>query len=328
MQALVASITSLPINLSPSSAMQKTPRELNETPTPDDSSSTSTVADISFTPEFEDSRLHHASDCPSSRFYAEKPDKIAAQLQQRRTFDSAAGIDLHSVMSMELLEEENETEESTSAADIMQRIEIKSSDVISRVTEMSKIVSDAQLYLQKDETGEHNTSDLGLKSNDSLLFIPRHDAGEDYRCSPGPDMMPSESEAESTPTNSPTHAPQDDSEALKKMCSSFGLHSPHVLLQQNESEDIEELLRQLQTSTTLPFEEDSLCLDPDIIDLTIIPPPAADDVDFGCITPEAIDDSKTFLDQETGQRSEFYPPPDQSRSKYFIFILFMCVKGP
>lgn len=322
MQALVASITSLPINLSPSSAMQKLPRELPETQTPDDSSSTSTVADISFTPEFEDSRLHHASDCPSSRFYAEKTDKTAAHLQQRRTFDSAAGIDLHSVMSMELLEEENETEDnSTSAADIMQRIEIKSSDVISRVTEMSKIVSDAQLYLQKDETGEHNTSDLGLKSNDSLLFIPRHDGGENYRCSPGPDMMPSESEAESTPTNSPTHAPQDDSETLKKMCSSFGLHSPHVLLQQNsESEDIEELLRQLQTSTTLPFEEDSLCLDPDIIDLTIIPPPAADDVDFGCVTPDAIDNSKTFLDQETGQRNEFYHTQDQSRSKFLFYV--------
>lgn len=323
MQALVASITPLPINLSPSSSGSKSPGESSESRTQDDSSSSSTVADISFTPEFEDSKLHHAADCPSSRFFADKPDKIAAQLQQRRIFDSAAGIDLHSIMSMELLEEENEVEDSTSAADIMQRIEIKSSDVISRVTEMSKIVSDAHLYLQKDETGERGSGDLGLKSNDSLLFIPRHDANEEFRCSPSADMMPSESEAESTPTNSPTHVPTEDPEALKKMCSSFGLHSPHVLmssLQETESEDIEELLRQLQTSTSLPFEEDSLCLDPDIIDLTIIPPPASDDVDFCCVTPDSIDDSKTFLDQETGQRNELYVPPNKHKSMY-LFVL-------
>lgn len=118
------------------------------------------------------------------QYYADKPDTVAAHLQQRQLFDSStAGIDLHSVMSMELLEEENELESNSDVrtSDIMQRIEIKSSDVISRVTEMSKIVSDAQLYLQKDVESDRRTSDLGLKSNDSLLFIPRHESGEDYR---------------------------------------------------------------------------------------------------------------------------------------------------
>lgn len=318
MQALVASITSLPLSIPPSPAVQKSSESSEEQQRED----ASAVADVSFASEFQD-RVHSA-DCSSRttlQHYADKPDTVAAQLQQRQIFDSAAGIDIHSVMSMELLEEENEGDEN-SAGDIMHRIEIKSNDIISRVTEMSKIVNDAQLYLQKDETGERNTGDLGLKSNDSLLFIPRHDASEGY-ISPAGDMMPSESETESTPTNSPTHVPMEDPEAIKKMCSSFGLHSPHLLmssLQQTESEDIEELLRQLQTSTSLPFEGNSLCLDPDIIDLTIIPPPASDDVDFCCVTPDAVEDNKTFLDQETGQRSDYYIHREETRSMLFYLL--------
>lgn len=233
-----------------------------------------------------------------------QPDQVASQLQQRRTFEQpASGIDLHSVVSMELLEAEEDD-----------ALELRGGDVVGRVAEMSKIVSDAQLYLQREG------GDLGLKSNDSLLFIPRK-SGEGEGSAADP--LPSESEAESTPTNSPTHAAAHEGEGeedplQKLMCSSFGLHSPHLLMQQTETEDVEELLRQLQTSTNLPFEGDSLCLDPDIIDLTIIPPPAPDDVDFCCVTP---DDNKTFLDQETGQRSEFYVARDQTRGMLDYFLL-------
>ncbi|GIY60461.1 uncharacterized protein CDAR_620821 [Caerostris darwini] len=185
---------------------------------------------------------------------------------------------------------------------------------------MHRIVNDAQLYLQKNscespqpqhQQQTRRTGDLGLKSNDSLLFIPRHGTSEEYNA-PRSDLLPSESETESTPTNSPTHsmlATEDPESSVKKMCSSFGLHSPHLFvssLQQESEEDIEELLRQLHTSTNLPFEENTLCLDPDIIDLTIIPPPSDDDVDFCCVTPDAVDDRKSFLDQETGQRRDFY----------------------
>ncbi|XP_054714995.1 uncharacterized protein LOC129224544 [Uloborus diversus] len=269
MQALVASITSLPLCLG--LPRDSSPRKDSETNGEGICQRKDSLADIDFI---------SSQDDPASQELAGQSDVVASRLQ---TYDSAAGIDLHSVMSLELLEEVEENE---------------SSDVVSRVTEMSRIVNDAQLYLQSDETEQPR--DLGLKSNDSLLFIPRHVGGEEYNA------LPSESEAESTPTNSPTHvnmlSTDDPEDNLKKMCSSFGLHSPHLLIDQ-ETDDIEELLRQLQTSTSLPFEENTLCLDPDIIDLTIIPPPSADDVDFCCVTP---DDNKCFLDQETGQRRDIY----------------------
>jgi hypothetical protein len=70
---------------------------------------------------------------------------------------------------------------------------------------------------------------------------------------------------------------------LKPSDSSFGLHSPDVLMPmtngvggEGEEKDLEGLLRRLQDD--LPLAEGSLLyLDPDIIDLTMIPPP---------ITPE------------------------------------------
>ncbi|XP_035215953.1 uncharacterized protein LOC118189460 isoform X2 [Stegodyphus dumicola] len=332
MQALVASITSLPMCLtnSPKGSSQSLSDQSDDKHSSSyigsECKDSQAIADIAFTSgqntDLEErtvQKMLQTEDCPeraSLQDFADKPDAVAAQLQQRQTYDSAAGIDMHSVMSMELLEEESEVDDGES---VMQRIEIKSHDIISRVTEMSKIVNDAQLYLQSDgsrscESDRHSSGDLGLKSNDSLLFIPRHGTSEEYSSllTPGSDMMPSESETESTPTNSPTHnhmlATEDPEENIKKMCSSFGLHSPHLLMSSlhQESEDIEELLRQLQTSTNLPFEGNTLCLDPDIIDLTIIPPPNPDDVDFCCVTPDAIDDNKSFLDQETGQRRDYY----------------------
>ena len=65
---------------------------------------------------------------------------------------------------------------------------------------------------------------------------------------------------------------------LKPSDSSFGLHSPDVIpsVAGHEDKDLEGLLRRLQDD--LPLAEGSLIyLDPDIIDLTMIPPP---------ITPE------------------------------------------
>lgn len=145
------------------------------------------------------------------------PDKAvldAPKAQRRRLFGNG-DIDLPSVLSIEMLEEGDEGQ----------------GEVLSRVTEMGRIVEDAQLYLQKK-------GDLGLKSNDSLLFIPRHGAGEGYNgeeATQHGDII-SESEAESTPTNSPTHngsanmlANAGDEEA-KNLCSSFGLHSPHLFM--------------------------------------------------------------------------------------------------
>lgn len=59
---------------------------------------------------------------------------------------------------------------------------------------------------------------------------------------------------------------------------SFGLHSPDGL--GPSSTDIQDFLKRLKDDSNLPFEftEGTLYLDPDIIDLTTIPPPATPDV--------------------------------------------------
>ncbi|XP_055929219.1 uncharacterized protein LOC129960110 [Argiope bruennichi] len=289
-------VTSIPLCLTNSPKKENSSSAKDKDTDPEDGTKdVSSIADIAFT----------SGSCEAEEGPPCKP-------KGGRVYSAPEDIDLHSVMSMELLEEENELDENSDES-MTQRIEIKSHEIMSRVTEMNKIVSDAQLYLQNScESQPRKTGDLGLKSNDSLLFIPRHGTPEEYNnlLTPRSDLMPSESETESTPTNSPTHVAMlatEDPEANMKMCSSFGLHSPHLVMAslQQESEDIEELLRQLQNSTNLPFEENALCLDPDIIDLTIIPPPS-DDVDFCCVTPDAVDDKKCFLDQETGQRRDSY----------------------
>ena len=86
-----------------------------------------------------------------------------------------------------------------------------------------------------------------------------------------------------TPTHSPSQRPKLGSEKsgsrppsmLKPSDSSFGLHSPDVLPNNGEEKDLEGLLRRLQDDPNLPFPfaEGTLYLDPDIIDLTMIPSP-------------------------------------------------------
>ncbi|KAG8185472.1 hypothetical protein JTE90_019731 [Oedothorax gibbosus] len=285
--------TSIPLCIS-------SPKKESTTDPEDGSSSkdaTKCIADVAFTSgsqgiEEEDTSQDQDQDKP--RF----PDKAvldAPKTQRRRLYSGNNDIDLHSVISIEMLEEEDEGDHPAES-----KIEMKSREILSRVTEMSKIVEDAQLYLQqRNESSTRGSCDLGLKSNDSLLLMPRHGDSDGYN-GDALESMPSESEAESTPANSPSHERNntamltslEDSEA-KIMCSSFGLHSPHLFMssfhQESTDEDIEELLRQLQTSTD--FEGDgALCLDPDIIDLTIVPPPS----------------SEGDTDQETGQRRDYY----------------------
>lgn len=92
------------------------------------------------------------------------------------------------------------------------------------------------------------------------------------------DVEPSESDTDSnsTPASSPCHRLPRDSSRLSTL--SFGLHSPDGL--DPDSTDIQEYLKKLQDDSSLQFEfpEGSLYLDPDIIDLTAIPPPATPDV--------------------------------------------------
>lgn len=75
--------------------------------------------------------------------------------------------------------------------------------------------------------------------------------------------------------------PQRPSSVLKPSGSSFGLHSPDnlPLTLQNREDDIKALIKQLEDNSGLPytFAEGTLYLDPDIIDLTMIPPPITPD---------------------------------------------------
>lgn len=80
--------------------------------------------------------------------------------------------------------------------------------------------------------------------------------------------------------------PQRPSSVLKPSGSSFGLHSPDNLPLniQSREDDIRALIKQLEDNSGLPytFAEGTLYLDPDIIDLTMIPPP---------ITPDEVSSS-------------------------------------
>lgn len=324
MQALVASIASLPIGV-PSSSSMPNLKSHSSLDTRSNNISSNSTASI---PEEETTCIFHighnneetssisadfestqSNACTASsrnnrpgtglkalQSLADQTDTIAVQLQKQT---EPSGIDIHSVMSIELLE------------GVEGDLGMKSQDVISRVTEMSKIVNDAECYLNTDSSTY--SVDLGSRCHDSLLFLPcnneeRNSSTEeifDQLLTPDSDLLPSESEGESTPTNSPRHCPDSESpNSTARKCSSFGLHSVNLFgnLDQ-ETQDVEELLRQLQTSTNLPIKEGSLCLDPDIIDLTIVPPPSTDEVNFSHVGEEDDDELTSQLSELTPQNS-------------------------
>lgn len=99
---------------------------------------------------------------------------------------------------------------------------------------------------------------------------------------------PSESDTDSinTPTDSPSHRSEQrrlssrQHHPVIRSCSSFGLHSPDnlpadVKLERTNLQDIIQKLHERQLP--YPFAEGTLYLDPDIIDLTMIPPPITPD---------------------------------------------------
>jgi len=84
---------------------------------------------------------------------------------------------------------------------------------------------------------------------------------------------------------------------LKPSDSSFGLHSPDLTVNTNEDKELERLLRRLQEDPSLP--EGSLYLDPDIIDLTMIPPPITPEED-GIKFPTTLNEPPTpFADRDS-----------------------------
>ncbi|XP_046406554.1 uncharacterized protein LOC124171414 isoform X2 [Ischnura elegans] len=110
----------------------------------------------------------------------------------------------------------------------------------------------------------------------------------------------SDTDSMSTPTNSPSRRPGNAGTAnstgmtpngthIKQSDSSFGLHSPDTLMplgSRPTDHELQELLKRLQEDKCLPYDfaEGTLYLDPDIIDLTMIPPPITPDEDgFGMV---------------------------------------------
>ena len=84
---------------------------------------------------------------------------------------------------------------------------------------------------------------------------------------------------------------------LKPSDSSFGLHSPDLVINTNEDKELEQLLRRLQDDPNLP--EGRLYLDPDIIDLTMIPPPITPEED-GMKFPTTLNEPPTpFADRDS-----------------------------
>ncbi|KAI9562022.1 hypothetical protein GHT06_012987 [Daphnia sinensis] len=238
------------------------------------------------------------------------------------------GFDMPSVVSMEILESQQQQTELL-VQQLADCSEARNDAVIQRVSELKRLVEDAEQYLtgggdrasrvsdvetssllsdmsqlsktESDQSGSGAGAGYGrLRHSDSLLLLTQ---GQKQLSLPDNSTIlldaadhASSSDTDSvstTPNQTPTHSPSQRPKSaeglkhgtpsrppsmLKPSDSSFGLHSPDVIpsVAGHEEKDLEGLLRRLQDD--LPLAEGSLIyLDPDIIDLTMIPPP---------ITPE------------------------------------------
>lgn len=222
------------------------------------------------------------------------------------------GFDMPSVVSMEILESQPDCSEARNEA------------VIQRVSELKRLVEDAEQYLtagsgdRASRASDVDTSSLlsdmsqlskteselsgsgagagygRLRHSDSLLLLTH---GQKQLSLPDETTVLLDAEhgsssdtdsVNTTPNHTPSHSPSQRAKAdgarhsppprppsmLKASDSSFGLHSPDVL--PAEQRDLEGLLKRLKDDLPLP-EGSLIYIDPDIIDLTMIPPP---------ITPE------------------------------------------
>lgn len=209
-------------------------------------------------------------------------------------------------------------------------VETKNDQVLRRVSEMRRIVADAESYLSDGrfgpgdvpgsvEDGETPEESEGgseakgrIRAADSLLLLTQLDDVQEAvndvavgavsgDATEIEEASPSESDTDSfgTPNQSPLHRTSRLAGAVEaapprpraRSGSSFGLHSPDVLPGLGSGDkELLELLKQLQSNPDiqLPFAEGTLYLDPDIIDLTMIPPPMTPDADL-CDAPRMPD---------------------------------------
>lgn len=233
-------------------------------------------------------------------------DPRRSLVHRNRIDERHPGIDYQSVISMELLED--------SSGDIDVDIyEAKNEEVIRRLSEMNQIIVDVESYLTDKNTvntlsleNEHSN----LKAADSLLLLTQENGTnrtvEKKQIILDEELSPSESDTDSTPNDSPLHRSIplrnsiNSTHPMLRRDSSFGLHSPDLLPNISSGNNILDILKHLQSEEIqLPFAEGTLYLDPDIIDLTMIPPPITPETENQDIA-SALDDPPTpFLDAKT-----------------------------
>ncbi|XP_037083114.1 FERM and PDZ domain-containing protein 4-like isoform X2 [Pollicipes pollicipes] len=183
--------------------------------------------------------------------------------------------------------------------------EAKNNEVIERLAGMRQLVADAENYLtsSRPEDAESLRSALSLsrsesetafgplKHSDSLLLISQtsKDRLDGVQGIKLPDVDHSESDTDSlsTPTGSPYRRPnQVQPQKATAGGASFGLHSPD-----NVSDGkLKDVLQKTNGVGEAALPDGALYLDPDIIDLTMIPPPMTPDEDGPArIPPELVD---------------------------------------
>lgn len=304
--------------------------------------------------------------------------------------DDGMGFDLHSVLSMELLEN----------ASNPKLVEAKNDEVLRRVAEMQKLVENSEQYLtencdaytedyngvmrdelvgketcvdQLESDTESNTSRMSaaddapgiLKHSDSLLLltetinqglnglsIPEGEKDNNTsltnRQSQGLSAilnncglteallalnndLQSESDNDSlyTPTNSPIRKHQNKSSSNKIARTSFGLHSPDATLDAKES-NLKEYLKQLREKSSKEesrpadfpyyYQETIVDNDPELIDLTLIPPPQTpDELDSATQVPQILPVvPPSFADDKVNSQENLSKPPKANDFEEFI----------
>lgn len=221
-------------------------------------------------------------------------------------FEKCNSYDFQSVVSMEILEGNV--------------VEAKNEEVLKRVQEMQQLVENSEKYLsEQNGKGEWQESSVDfesdndsvlssfddvnnignkLKHSDSLLLLMQgttqteKNVNNSYN-SAVVEMLHSQSESDNdsvyTPHSSPSHhsnTTQNNTTVNgnnKNARISFGLRSPDNTTVSNQI-DLKQYLKQLKDHDS--NISDVFDFDPDIIDLTLLPPPATpDDIDGGTGTP-------------------------------------------
>ncbi|XP_050348297.1 uncharacterized protein LOC126772154 [Nymphalis io] len=146
---------------------------------------------------------------------------------------------------------------------------------------------------------EYSGNDLTNRQSQGLSAILNNCGLTDALLALNNDVAYSESDNDSsyTPTNSPIRKHQNKTTTNKAVRTSFGLHSPDATLDTKDS-NLKEYLKQLreksnreENAAEFPFfyQESIVDNDPELIDLTLIPPPQTpDELDCATQVPQIL----------------------------------------